>query len=375
MTGSIDLGAYDLVTSSSVEGITKIIWSDGTVQVSSPSAGGFIGTATSDLDMNEYDIVDVASITVTNPLMIKGDYVRIGDAGAVSYMDGDGDLAIESEIYVQSTAHLDGGGNMGGGCSWNNSGYQTMNNDIGIWFGNPVNNYFKLTTAGNDHLITGIKTGAATTSGNWTVLHYDARDDDFTHAVTGHPYFIIHSSTRAATATNQYIGFRHNGIEGEINSETDIVVDALTSGSSIFMDIASTNVLEVNGSGVDITGNISVSGTGIIKYDDVGWGFPCSAYIGNGWAYRQLVDTFTLTNDCSGNCMYIDYGIDGTDTVGTTGYRVSVDTCSGTFYDLCSATTTLQVIADDETGATTSDVKLTVLPAGTWLRFDCLSVG
>jgi len=72
MTGSIDLGAYDLQTSSSVEGVTKIIWADGTVQVSSPPAGGgWIGTATSDLDMADFGINNVSTMTTNSDGLLK----------------------------------------------------------------------------------------------------------------------------------------------------------------------------------------------------------------------------------------------------------------------------------------------------------------
>ena len=42
-TSDLNMGSYTLKTSSSIEGLTKIVWADGTVQVSSPVAGGASG--------------------------------------------------------------------------------------------------------------------------------------------------------------------------------------------------------------------------------------------------------------------------------------------------------------------------------------------
>ena len=70
MSGQLNLNNYALIISSSVVGVTRIEWADGTVQVSSPQAGGAGGadnlgnhTATQNLNMAGYNIVNISTIT------------------------------------------------------------------------------------------------------------------------------------------------------------------------------------------------------------------------------------------------------------------------------------------------------------------------
>jgi len=68
MSGQLNLNNYALIISSSIVGVTKIEWADGTVQVSSPTAGADnLGnhTATQDLDMATYGITNVSTITAS----------------------------------------------------------------------------------------------------------------------------------------------------------------------------------------------------------------------------------------------------------------------------------------------------------------------
>jgi hypothetical protein len=70
MSGQLNLNNYALIISSSIVGVTKIEWADGTVQVSSPQAGGGADnlgnhTATQDLNMSNFGITNVSTITAS----------------------------------------------------------------------------------------------------------------------------------------------------------------------------------------------------------------------------------------------------------------------------------------------------------------------
>lgn len=53
----LQMGSYDITTSSGVSGLKEIRWDDGTIQKSSPPVdGGWVGTATSNLNMAGYNI-------------------------------------------------------------------------------------------------------------------------------------------------------------------------------------------------------------------------------------------------------------------------------------------------------------------------------
>jgi len=108
MSGSIDADAYTLNTSSSVTGITEILWADGTVQTSSPSAGGgFANPATEDLEMGSYSINSSTGINAESYL-IKGSTavaVRVGAGGSYTH----------THLGIQSGAAIRADGSQGEG--------------------------------------------------------------------------------------------------------------------------------------------------------------------------------------------------------------------------------------------------------------------
>jgi hypothetical protein len=87
-TTTLKMGNYAIITSSSVVGVTMIEWADGTVQVSSPQAGGGADnlenhTATQNLNMANYGITNVSTITASGGgLLFDGNVGSILKEGA-----------------------------------------------------------------------------------------------------------------------------------------------------------------------------------------------------------------------------------------------------------------------------------------------------
>jgi len=127
--GYLDMGDYRIMISSSIEGLSKIIWADGTVQVSSPTVGGiesesypiFTSSApvtylyktekAADSDkLDGYDYTAFVSTSgdtmegtynVSNAIFNFGDssYIKINDSGNLeirgTYNSGNGDLILK----------------------------------------------------------------------------------------------------------------------------------------------------------------------------------------------------------------------------------------------------------------------------------------
>jgi len=53
----------------------------------------------------KFSVVDTSpTVTISNPMIITGNYLHIGDGGTISYADGSGDLFIEDELEVEGVA-------------------------------------------------------------------------------------------------------------------------------------------------------------------------------------------------------------------------------------------------------------------------------
>ena len=103
-TTTLKMGNYAIITSSSIVGVTRIEWADGTVQVSSPTGGADnLGnhTATQNLDMAGYNIVNISTITAqaegiylgTNVFVTQGN-IGIGTTNPGAALEVAGQLKI-----------------------------------------------------------------------------------------------------------------------------------------------------------------------------------------------------------------------------------------------------------------------------------------
>ena len=89
-TTTLKMGGYDIATSSGISGLAQIVWADGTVQVSSPIAGGGAGDnlgnhiATTTLDMNNYAIESSSYVNTAYGFKINGYNAMINFGGNYS---------------------------------------------------------------------------------------------------------------------------------------------------------------------------------------------------------------------------------------------------------------------------------------------------
>ncbi len=108
------------------------------------------------------------------------------------------------------------------------------------------------TTQGNDHLVIGIPLGSAAQSGNFLITERAGWNDDYTHGIASNPTFIIHSATRAATSTDEWISFSHD--------KTDAVIESGT-GSISFVNDNLITTGNITAASSTLSGNLNATGT------------------------------------------------------------------------------------------------------------------
>nr|BDD45352.1 hypothetical protein 28 [Elusimicrobiota bacterium] len=105
VNGQVDTGSYAILSSSAIIGIQEIHWSDGTVQVSSPVAGGNGGSGGTADNLGNH----VATTTLTmDGNWISGD----GDSEGI-YVNNDGDVgfgtsSINYDVDISGNLHING---------------------------------------------------------------------------------------------------------------------------------------------------------------------------------------------------------------------------------------------------------------------------
>jgi hypothetical protein len=176
-TTTLKMGNYAIIISSSIEGVSKIIWADGTVQVSSPTGGADnLGnhTATQNLDMAGYNIVNISTITAQAEGIYLGTnvFVTQGNIGIGTTNPG---AALEVAGQVKITGGNPGIGKVptsdaNGLASWqvvpgDNWGSQVVEHDATLSGDGTSGNPLKLTTTG----VTAGTYGSATQVGVFTV--------------------------------------------------------------------------------------------------------------------------------------------------------------------------------------------------------------
>ena len=114
-TQALEMDGYDIKTSSGITGLAKIVWSDGTVQVSSPAAGGgggggaitLLSSGTwSGVSITDIDFVGLATHTVVNVIFCST-ITAGGPSDIYMYFNGD---YVQTDYYSR---HVLGGGTAG----------------------------------------------------------------------------------------------------------------------------------------------------------------------------------------------------------------------------------------------------------------------
>ena len=151
--------------------------------------------------------LDLGGNNLDNVGIIYGNstYLRIGDAGTTNHsLASEDDLMVTGKLEVKGNTYLDGN-------------IQIID-DVEMFFGTGYDCSIKWSTAGEDHLFIGIKTGGASNSGNIIIGDHDYHNSDYGVSDHGNPYLVMFSAQNPAVDNTQWGSLTHDQSDFIISS-------------------------------------------------------------------------------------------------------------------------------------------------------------
>ncbi|KKN51695.1 hypothetical protein LCGC14_0619820, partial [marine sediment metagenome] len=160
-----------------------------------------------------WDGNDAVHTVTAGQFQFKGGYVHIGDAGTVSFADGDGDLFIEGELEVSREAYFDRNITF----DVNGSGFTYVfrdNANVNFGTSNDVRFIWKAVGANAENFLIITKLNQPGSEGNIVIMVDGGQNTEINLVDVVDPHFRIQSSDTAAST--DFIQFWHDQTDGNI---------------------------------------------------------------------------------------------------------------------------------------------------------------
>jgi hypothetical protein len=227
-TGDQDLSGYATLANPTFTGDVNFpgsgIW----------NSSGYVGIGDT-TPASLFTVGDGDDFQVNSSGYLVNNLIHIGDAGTVSYADGDGDLYVEDELEVDGAAYFNSSVNIYAYLNILDNSIQSFGS------GDDVRMQFD-TGQTNNSLLIGVGVGTSGQSGNIIFIENGDIDVDFGHAISSNPTLYIQSAD--ATSTSDYLKFWHDQTDGNIDVGSGSL--NLMTGGIAALTIDSTGLVSVN---------------------------------------------------------------------------------------------------------------------------------